>query len=114
MYSWKAQELLSGLWIAWLGLSLPLLFFSGTIQFQVLCCSEGNIQLLAGSKTPLGEVDPSVEEEKKKTQPMDLAQEASEKKQLICFLKWKLLNPTLHTYILSMFCKLPILQHCQL
>lgn len=52
-----------------------MLFSSGIIQFHVLCYSEGKIQLAAGSKTPLGEADPSIEEKKS-----GLAQEASEKK----------------------------------
>lgn len=66
MYKSKPWKLLSVFWIAWLCSFLPALFFSGTLQFQILLYSEGKIQLLAGSKTPLGEVDPSVEKEEKK------------------------------------------------
>lgn len=44
-----------------------MLFFSEIIQSHVLCCSGSNAQLLAGSKTPLGEVDPSIEEGGKKS-----------------------------------------------
>lgn len=75
MYKLKARNLLSVFWIAWLHSFLPVLFSSGIIQFHVLCYSEGKIQLAAGSKTPLGEADPSIEEKKS-----GLAQEASEKK----------------------------------
>lgn len=79
MYKLKTPNFLSVSWISWLCSFPPLLFFSGIIQSQVLCCSENKVQLLAGSKTPSGEVAPSINEGRKKS---GLAQgEASEKEE---------------------------------